>query len=79
MPLIELSTGIRAPIERVFDLARSIDAHVASTGQTRERAVAGRTSGLIELGGNCDLGSPAFRREAATYRKDFRDGDSSFL
>ncbi len=50
MPLIELSTGIRAPIERVFDLARSIDAHVASTGQTRERAVAGRTSGLIELG-----------------------------
>ncbi|MDF1739559.1 MAG: SRPBCC family protein [Verrucomicrobiales bacterium] len=50
MPLIELSTGIRAPIEKVFDLARSIDAHIASAGQTQERAIAGRTSGLIESG-----------------------------
>jgi ligand-binding SRPBCC domain-containing protein len=50
MPLIELQTQIRAPIERVFDLARSIDAHMASTEGTSERAVAGRTSGLIEDG-----------------------------
>ena len=50
MPLIELSTEIEAPIERVFNLARSIDAHMASAGQTGERAVAGRTSGLIEPG-----------------------------
>lgn len=50
MPLIELSTGIEAPIERVFDLARSIDAHMSSAAQTGERAVAGRTSGLIEAG-----------------------------
>ena len=50
MPTIELSTDIDAPIERVFDLARSIDAHVASTSSSGERAVAGRTSGLIELG-----------------------------
>jgi ligand-binding SRPBCC domain-containing protein len=50
MPLIELETQIDAPIERVFDLARSIDAHMASTKGTSERAVAGRTSGLIEDG-----------------------------
>ncbi len=50
MPLIQLETKIEAPLERVFDLARSIDAHMASTGGTQEKAVAGRTSGLIELG-----------------------------
>ena len=50
MPLIELETQIDAPIDRVFDLARSIDAHMASTEGTRERAVAGRTTGLIENG-----------------------------
>ncbi|MEM8953916.1 MAG: SRPBCC family protein [Verrucomicrobiota bacterium] len=49
MPFIELETLIAAPIERVFDLARSIDAHVASTKGSNESAVAGRTSGLIEL------------------------------
>jgi ligand-binding SRPBCC domain-containing protein len=48
MPLIELETQIAAPIDRVFDLARSIDAHMASTEGSNERAVAGRTSGLIE-------------------------------
>ena len=42
MPVIELSTtAISAPIDRVFDLARSIDAHQDSTGGTQERAVAG--------------------------------------
>jgi ligand-binding SRPBCC domain-containing protein len=50
MPLIELETQIDAPIERVFDLARSIDAHMASTKGSGERAVAGRTSGLIGEG-----------------------------
>ena len=50
MALIELSTQIAAPVERVFDLARSIDAHMASTSQSGERAIAGRTSGLIEEG-----------------------------
>lgn len=34
----------------MFDLARSIDLHQVSTAQTKERAIAGRTSGLIELG-----------------------------
>lgn len=49
MPIIKLSTLIRAPRERVFDLARSIDAHQDSTGGTEERAVAGVTGGLISL------------------------------
>jgi len=50
MPFIEFETQIAAPIERVFDLARSIDAHMASTESSNEKAVAGRTSGLIEDG-----------------------------
>jgi len=50
MPVIELATSIAAPIERVFDLARSIDLHMESTARTGERAIAGTTSGLIDLG-----------------------------
>jgi ligand-binding SRPBCC domain-containing protein len=49
MPIIELSTLIGAPPERVFDLTRSIDAHQRTTGGTEERAVAGVTSGLIGM------------------------------
>lgn len=47
MPVIELTTAINAPIERCFDLARSIDLHKLSTEGTNEEAVAGVTSGLI--------------------------------
>lgn len=50
MARIELSTRIAAPPERCFDLARSVDLHVRSTSATGERAVAGKTSGLLELG-----------------------------
>ena len=50
MPIIRQEFLIAAPIDRVFDLARSIDLHQVSTAQTKERAIAGRTSGLIELG-----------------------------
>jgi len=50
MPLIQLETKIEAPQEQVFDLARSIDAHMASTVGTHEKAVDGRTSGLIGMG-----------------------------
>ncbi|MEP7015857.1 MAG: SRPBCC family protein [Verrucomicrobiota bacterium] len=49
MPVIKLSTLIHAPRERVFDLARSIDAHQDSTGGTEERAIAGVTKGLIGM------------------------------
>ncbi len=47
---IVFETRIRAPIERVFDLSRSIDAHLDSTSSTGERAIAGTTTGLIGLG-----------------------------
>ena len=47
MPVIKLTTVICAPRTRVFDLARSIDAHQDSTEGTQERAVAGVTKGLI--------------------------------
>ncbi len=50
VPTIVLRTDIRAPIERCFDLARSIDLHADSQGSHEERAVAGRTSGLIGPG-----------------------------
>jgi len=46
---IELTTPISAPIERCFDLSRSIDLHVASTHGSGERAIAGVTTGLIGL------------------------------
>jgi ligand-binding SRPBCC domain-containing protein len=46
---IELTTEISAPIERCFDLSRSIDLHVRSTAHTGERAIAGVTRGLISL------------------------------
>jgi ligand-binding SRPBCC domain-containing protein len=50
MAVIELTTRINAPVERCFDVSRDIDVHVESTKHTGERAIAGRTSGLIGLG-----------------------------
>lgn len=50
MPVIELTTQVHAPIERIFDLARSVELHMHSTAQSGERAVAGVTSGLMGLG-----------------------------
>lgn len=50
MQTIRLETRIQAPVEVCFDLARSVDAHCLSVAGTRERAVAGVTTGLLELG-----------------------------
>ena len=52
MPIIKmvLETKIRASVDLVFDLARSIDLHMESAIGTNEVAVSGRTKGLIELG-----------------------------
>jgi ligand-binding SRPBCC domain-containing protein len=47
---ITIETWIAAPPERCFDAARDLDLHVKSVPRTNERAVGGRTSGLIELG-----------------------------
>jgi hypothetical protein len=49
MPVIKLETHINADRQLVFDLARNIDLHQISTKHTNEKAIAGRTSGLIEL------------------------------
>ncbi|SDD81352.1 SRPBCC family protein [Niabella drilacis] len=50
MPVIKLETLVSADPETCFDLSRSIDLHRFSTVQTGERAIAGKTSGLIEAG-----------------------------
>lgn len=50
MPTLHLHTSIRAPIHRVFDLCRSVEAHTQSAHRTAERAVAGTTHGLLALG-----------------------------
>ncbi|MBL4704175.1 MAG: SRPBCC family protein [Flavobacteriales bacterium] len=50
MPLIELQTVIKAPIQICFDEARNLDLHQKSTAQTKEKAIAGKTTGYLELG-----------------------------
>jgi ligand-binding SRPBCC domain-containing protein len=52
MTTINLTTEISASIETCFDLSRSVDIHILSTGKTNEKAIAGRTSGLCEAGDN---------------------------
>jgi ligand-binding SRPBCC domain-containing protein len=49
MSKIHLTTFIAAPAARVFDLSRSINLHKISTAGTKEEAIAGITSGLINL------------------------------
>ena len=41
---------MNAPIQKCFDLARDMDAHKLSAAKTKEIAIAGRTTGLCELG-----------------------------
>lgn len=49
MRTLEFTTLIEAPIQTVFDLARSVDIHVESTAQTFEKVIGGKKSGLLEL------------------------------
>jgi hypothetical protein len=49
MPSLHLTTFIAAPAERVFNLSRSINLHKISTSDTGEDAIAGTTTGLINL------------------------------
>lgn len=49
MPFIRLETLIEATAEKCFDLARDLDVHMASAAPTRERAIAGVTSGMVKL------------------------------
>ncbi|MFE3455169.1 hypothetical protein ACFXJ8_40250 [Nonomuraea sp. NPDC059194] len=47
MSRFELVTLVHAPPERVFDASLSVEAHTASMSASRERAVAGVTSGRL--------------------------------
>jgi ligand-binding SRPBCC domain-containing protein len=47
---VVLHTEVQAPPDRVFDLTRHIGFHTVCYEHARERAVAGRTDGLIERG-----------------------------
>lgn len=49
MPIIVLTTEICSTIDICFDLSRSIDLHKISTVHTNEKAIAGKTSGLINM------------------------------
>lgn len=50
MATFRVVTTITAPVEVCFDLARDIDFHTTTMAGSGERAVGGRTTGLIELG-----------------------------
>lgn len=50
MELILLTTDINAPVQKCFDLLRNIDLHQQSMQQAKEKAIDGKTCGLIELG-----------------------------
>lgn len=47
MPLIKVVTEINSTLEICFDLSRSIDLHKISTAKTKETAIEGITTGLI--------------------------------
>ena len=49
MPRISIKTIVKADKKIVFDSSRSIDLHLISTAHTNERAIAGKTEGLINL------------------------------
>lgn len=50
MSVIRQELWIRAPVERCFDLSRSVDLHLLSAADTHERVIGGITSGLMGLG-----------------------------
>lgn len=49
MTTINLTTKIKAPIHTVFDVSRNIDVHQQSASKSKEKAIAGVTSGLINF------------------------------
>lgn len=49
MPVINLQTLINAPVEECFNLSRSVDLHLQSMQSHKEKAVAGVTTGLMDL------------------------------
>lgn len=49
MKTIRLETWMNAPVERCFKLSLSVDLHLVSARQTRERVTSGVRSGLLGL------------------------------
>ena len=49
MKTLKIQTLINAPIRVCFDLSRNIELHQESMKHTCEQAIAGRTTGLIQL------------------------------
>ena len=50
MPIIKIKTLIKADLKTCFDLSRNIDFHKESMAHSNEKAISGKTLGLIELG-----------------------------
>ena len=50
MPVIKHVIYIQAPILRCFNLARDVGVHTKTTSNTKEKAVAGETKGLLNKG-----------------------------
>ncbi|MDQ0857909.1 hypothetical protein QFZ72_001388 [Bacillus sp. V2I10] len=50
MPVIRNTISMKAPIEVCFDLARNVEVHPKTTKKTKEKAVGGVTSGLLQEG-----------------------------
>jgi len=49
MSTINLTITINAPLKTVFDISRNIDIHQQSAASSKEKAIDGVTSGLINL------------------------------
>lgn len=56
---------MRAPIDRCFDLARSIEIHLRSTEKTREKVVGRTTNGLLGLNDEVTWEATTFASDSA--------------
>ena len=80
MITIEKTTLINAPAQVCFDLARDVDDHVESMKSTGERVVAGKMSGLLELGDTMTLEARQFGiRFRLTAKITSMDAPSEFV
>jgi len=50
MVILHFETKIHAAVEKVFDMARTVEVHLETAAHTQEKAVGGKTSGLLEKG-----------------------------
>src|SRR5581483_11754044 len=80
MTTLIVETRILAPTHVCFDLARDVGAHVRTSSTTGERAVAGETSGLLELGDEVTFEAVHFRiRQRLTSKIVEFDRPSRFV